>query len=338
MTKKGNLICVMIAFCLFTWSGICAQEEAMVLKTATGDIDGTLTIPEGKKNIPVVLIISGSGPTDRNGNNEEMENNSLKFLSEELRKNGIASLRFDKRGIGQSRDAMGEEKDLNFNNFVNDVKEWIDLLSKDQRFSKIIIAGHSEGSLLGMIAAVNNKKVSGFVSIAGAGRPADEILKEQLKNVVPSAKDIIYSMIDTLKRGDTIGEVPLIFYGLFRPSIQPYMISWFKYDPQKEIKKLEIPVLILQGTTDIQVKEEDANLLFASQPKAELKIIKNMNHVLKDCDTDDKEKQTPIYSDPTLPLNKEFTKEIITFIKKVKTSSEPSKQKTVVDSNQRTLK
>lgn len=313
-----------IYFQLITFFFLClscslnAQEEGMILKTTTGDIDGTLTLPEIKINIPVVLIIAGSGPTDRNGNNEAMENNSLKFLSEELRKNGIASLRFDKRGIGQSSGAMRKEIDLRFDNYVNDVKDWIALLAKDKRFSKIIIAGHSEGSLIGMIAAAHNKHVNAYISIAGAGRPADEILKEQLEKTPSSVKEIIFSMIDTLKKGDTVGNVAQIFYGLFRPSVQPYMISWFKYNPQTEIKKLEIPVLIVQGSTDVQVTETDATLLSKAQPKAELKIISNMNHVLKDCDTNDKEKQKAIYSNPVLPLNKEFSTEITRFIQKVK--------------------
>jgi pimeloyl-ACP methyl ester carboxylesterase len=213
---------------------------------------------------------------------------------------------------------MSAEKDLRFETYINDVKDWVAFLAKDKRFTKIIIAGHSEGSLLGMIAAENNKFVNAFVSIAGAGRPADEILKEQLDKAPKDVKDVIFPMIDTLKKGDTVGNVPVIFYGLFRPSVQPYMISWLKYNPQTEIKKLEIPVLILQGLTDVQVKETDANLLSKAQPKAELKLIKNMNHVLKDCDTTDKEKQKPIYSNPDLPLNKEFTADVIDFIKKLK--------------------
>lgn len=294
-----------------------AQEETIILKTATGDLDGTLTMPDNKKNIPVVLIISGSGPTDRNGNNEQMENNSLKYLANELRINGIASVRYDKRGVARSMDAMTSEKNYRFENLMDDVKDWVNMIANDNRFNKIIIAGHSEGSLLGMIAAENNKKVSAYISIAGAGRPADEILKEQYGTAPQNIKDIIYPMIDTLKAGDTIASVPRYFYNLFRPSVQPYMISWFKYNPQTEIKKLTIPILILQGTTDVQVKELDANLLAKAQPKAELKIIKNMNHVLKDCDYVDKEKQVKtIYDNPDLPLNKEFVKEVVEFIKK----------------------
>ena len=318
MNTNKTIVLTLITLLLLAFTKLHAQEESIILKTSTGDIDGTLTLPDTKTNITVVLIIAGSGPTDRNGNQESMENNSLKFIAEELRKNGVASVRYDKRGIAKSEDAMSTEKSLRFETYVNDVKDWVDLLSKDKRFTKIIVAGHSEGSLLGMIAAENNKNVNAFISIAGAGRPADEILKEQLDKAPKDVKDIMFPMIDTLKQGDTIGNVPPFFYGLFRPSVQPYMISWLKYDPQTEIKKLEIPVLILQGTTDIQVKENDANLLAKAQPKAELKLIKNMNHVLKDCDTTDKEKQKPIYSNPDIPLNKEFTAELINFIKKVK--------------------
>ncbi len=314
---------IKILFLLITFSGISlltlkAQEENIILKTPTGDIDGTLLLPDVHRNIPVVLLISGSGPTDRNGNNSSLENNSLKFLAEELRKNGIASVRFDKRGIGRSHEAMGAEKDLRFDMYVNDVKEWIELIAKDKRFSEIIVAGHSEGSLLGMNASIKNKNVNAFISIAGAGRPADEILKEQLSPTPANVKDIIFPMIDSLKKGDTIGDVAPAFYPLFRPSVQPYMISWFKHNPQEEIKQLTIPVLILQGTTDIQVKETDAELLLKAQPKAELKLIKNMNHVLKDCETTNKELQKPIYSNPDLPLNKEFAKEFVDFIKKLK--------------------
>jgi len=122
-------------------------------------------------------------------------------------------------------------------------------------------------------------------------------------------------MIDTLKKGDTIPNVPKTLYSLFRPSVQPYMISWLKYNPQAEIKKLNIPILIIQGSTDIQVSETDAKLLAKAKSSAKKKIIKNMNHVLKDCDTKDKQAQIPIYTNPQLPLNKDFVNEIVKFIK-----------------------
>jgi pimeloyl-ACP methyl ester carboxylesterase len=293
-----------------------AQDEIAILKTVTGNLEGSLSLPGQKTGIPVVLIIAGSGPTDRNGNNEEMQNNSLKLLAEELNKNGIAALRYDKRGVGQSSDVNKDEMEMRPETFVQDVRGWIDLLAEDKRFTKIIVAGHSEGSLFGMLAAIENKKVKGYISIAGAGRPIDVILREQFSNVPANVKEIIYGMLDKLKKGDSLTNVPPILYSVFRPSIQPYMRAWMKYDPQAEIKKLTIPILVIAGTTDIQVKEIDAQLLAKAQPKAELRIIKNMNHVLKDCDTLNKELQMLTYNNPDLPLNKEFSKEFTDFITK----------------------
>lgn len=299
---------------LLTFS-LTAQEEKAVLKTLTGDLEGSILLPAQKTPVPVVLIIAGSGPTDRNGNNDDMSNNSLKMMAEEFQKNGIASLRYDKRGIGQSSEVNKDEMEMRPETFAQDVKEWIALLEKDKRFNSIVVAGHSEGALMGLLASVNNKKVNAYISIAGAGRPIDEILKEQYSGVPENIKVTIYGMLDQLKKGDTLENVPLIFYTLFRPTIQPYMRAWMKYNPQEEIKKLKIPILIMNGTTDLQVKVLDAELLAKSQPKAELRIIKNMNHVLKYCDTEDKELQKLIYSDPDLPLHKDFTTELIRFVK-----------------------
>ena len=295
---------------------IYAQEEVLVLKTGKGDLEGTLLLPDQKQKMPLVLIVAGSGPTDRDGNNDGMQNNSLKMIAEELQKNNIASFRFDKRGIGQSSDVDKDESQMRPETFVEDIKGWIELLNTDKRFDKIIVAGHSEGALLGMLASINNPKVKGYVSIAGAGRPIDVILKEQFSHVSPEVKTIIYGMIDQLKKGDTIQNVPVILYSVFRPSIQPYMRAWMKYDPALEIKKLKVPILITSGTTDVQVKVIDAQTLAKAQPNAQLKIIKNMNHVLKDCDTLNKEMQAHIYSNPLMPLNTEFSKTLINFMLK----------------------
>ena len=298
---------------LFSTSSL-AQESALVLKTANGELNGSILVPEGAKSFPLVLIISGSGPTDRNGNNSGMENNSLKLFAEALQVAGYASLRYDKRGVGQSDLGVSEEKELTFDNFIYDVKQWVDLLATDKRITKIIIAGHSEGSLLGMIAAQNNKKVKAFISLAGAGRPADEVIKEQLSVAPDQIKNIVFPLLDQVKKGDTIPNIPPVFYAFLRPGIQPYMTSWFKYNPQTEIKKLLIPILIVQGLTDVQVKEKDARLLAEAQPKAQLLLVTNMNHVLKECDKTDKESQKPYYEEPGYPLNKEFMQKTLEFL------------------------
>lgn len=313
---KSALIFCFISAGSFAATDSLKQAKPIVLETATGKIRGTITVPETTKSVPVVLIIAGSGPTDRDGNNMYMKNNSLKMLSEELLKNNIATLRYDKRGIAESQDAATEEKDMRFDDLVKDAESWIAMLKADKRFSKVIVAGHSEGSLIGMIVA-KNAGADGYISIAGAGRSADLILKEQLKPQPESITKICYPILDSLKKGRTVDSVPQMLYTLFRPSVQPYMISWFKYDPQTEIKKLAIPVLILQGTTDLQVSKEDAQLLFNANSKSEYHLIKGMNHILKEAE-EDRTKNIATYSDPNLPIKKELVDDITGFIGQIK--------------------
>ncbi len=290
------------------------SKEAITLSTATGNIYSTAYLTGAKKS-PVVLLIAGSGPTDRDGNQAQVKNNSLKLLAEGLCANGIAVVSYDKRGIAESHAAMTSERDLRFETYIDDARAWVDLLAQDKRFSHVIVAGHSEGSLIGMVACESNKKVSKYISIAGVGISADEILKEQLSSQPQQAKDAIFPMIDELKKGDTIPNVPMELMMLFRPSVQPYMISWFKYNPQAEIKKLNIPILIVQGTTDIQVSEKEAELLAKANSASKKVIIKNMNHVLKDCTSTEQESQLKTYTDPNIPLSEGLVKNVVGFIK-----------------------
>ncbi|MBC7861456.1 MAG: alpha/beta hydrolase, partial [Bacteroidia bacterium] len=293
------------------------SESAIVLETKTGKIFGKIVAPASKKPIPLVLIVAGSGPTDLNGNNYAgLKTDAYKMLAEELRKAKIASVRYDKRGIGKSAAAFTSENDLRFDDYVNDVIDWIALLKKDPRFSKIIVLGHSEGSLLGMIACTKTN-ADAYISLAGCGSSADKILKEQFKAQPKMIADDANAILDSLVAGKNVERINPLLLSVFRPSIQPYMMSWFKYDPAKEIAKLKIPVSIIQGTTDLQVKEKDANDLFKAKPDASLSIIKNMNHVLKDID-DLTVKNQGSYSDASLPLKTEFLEVVLKFIKELK--------------------
>jgi len=291
-------------------------ETEISLKTQTGDIIGSLTTPSNVHTSPIVLIIAGSGPTDRDCNSAiGINTNAYKLLSESLVKNGISTLRFDKRGVGKSTSTMSSESELRFDTYTNDVLSWLSLLKADKRFSKIIILGHSEGSLIGILAA-EQTKIDGFISIAGAGRSIDKILQGQLKTTLPPQLFAeSNSILDSLRMGKTVLNVNQNLVSLYRPSVQPYMISWIKYDPAKEIKKLRIPILIIQGTTDLQVTVNDANLLFASKPDAKLLIIENMNHIMKDVDGDI-QKNYATYSNPILPLKSELVSNLVDFIKK----------------------
>jgi len=287
-------------------------EIPITLETKTGKIYGTLCTPIKFTKIPVALIIAGSGPTDRDGNNAMgLSTDAYKILAHKLSNRGIATLRYDKRGIAASKDAAAKEEDIRFENFIDDAKAWVELLKADKRFSDVIIIGHSEGSLIGMDAST--KDVNRFVSLAGAGQSADKILKLQLSNLPKMGKDTAFSMLDSLAAGKTISHVDPTMFSLFRPSVQPYLISWFKHDPQVDIKKLTIPVLILQGTSDLQVDTTDAKRLYAADPKAKLLLIKGMNHVLRDVD-DDKDANKKSYTNPTMPIDEGLVNDIAGFI------------------------
>ncbi|MDR0801136.1 alpha/beta fold hydrolase [Fluviicola sp.] len=295
------------------------EQDEVALNVENCKIYGTLKVPKANGKVPIVLIISGSGPTDRNCNNPMMTCNTYKMLSDSLSRYGIASLRYDKRLIAKSV-CEQKEDELRFEDYVEDAKSWIEFLSQDNQFSEIIVIGHSEGSLIGMIASENNTKVSKFISIAGVGTPADEILKEQLSKQLEgqptTIKNQIFSYIDELKQGRLLENVPQNLYSLFRPSVQPYMISWFKYNPQEEIAKLKIPILILQGDFDIQVSENEARLLHKANPSAKKVVIKNMNHVLKNSQSMNMNAQMmDSYNNPNTPITKELVENIVEFIK-----------------------
>lgn len=291
--------------------------EDVVLNTEMGEIHGSLLIPESTSigPLPVVIIISGSGPTDRNGNQPMMMNNSLKMLAEGLYDNDIASLRFDKRGVGASTTSLSSEADLRFDDYVDDVISWINYLKKDSRFGPIIIAGHSEGSLIGMLAA-HRGGADMFVSIAGIAESADKIIAWQLASQPDFVKDAAQPILDELVAGRKVDNVPPMLAALFRPSVQPYIISWFQYNPQEEIAKLEIPVLIVQGRNDIQVQTEQAVMLsnaISSSQTSDLIIIDGMNHILKPSESDF-QRNIATYSQPDLLLSESLIPQMVEFI------------------------
>jgi pimeloyl-ACP methyl ester carboxylesterase len=275
------------------------------LTTPTGTIFGTLTLPAGAPPYPVVLIIAGSGPTDRNGNSgAALHSDAYKQLAEALAKAGTASVRYDKRGVAASFAAAPKEADLRFDTYVDDAVAWTNLLRSDKRFSAITIAGHSEGSLIGMIAA-ERAPVHAFVSLEGAGRPAPVVLREQLQPKLPPA---LYAQADAalsqLQAGQLVPDPPAELAALFRPSVQPYLISWFKYDPAVEIAKVRAPITIVQGTADIQVTMADAQALKRGAPAAKLVVVDGMNHVLKYYpDHSSPAAALKGYEDPTLPID-----------------------------------
>ncbi len=277
-----------------------------------GKLTGELTVVNFKSKTPLVIFIAGSGPTDRNGNSKMTKSDCYLQLSDSLSNMGISTLRLDKRGIGNSIIDSFKEESMNIDTLVSDIDKIVDSMSNRKEFSKIYLLGHSEGSLIGILASQKNKFVNGLISIAGAGTSADSIILLQLSSQPKQVINIVSNYLDTLKQGKALTDVPKSFYALFRPSVQPYMISWIKYNPSSEISKLNIPILILQGKNDLQVKVEDAVKLNISSKQSSLMLLDNTNHILKLVRSMEENKKS--YNDPTFLLNADIPMHIKTFI------------------------
>jgi uncharacterized protein len=308
-----------VFFVCFLLCGVSQAQHKFTSADVTlrNEISGTLLVSQTATTPSVVLFIAGSGPTDRDGNSGAgLKTDCTKQLAEALAAQGIASLRFDKRGIARSTASGADEKSLRIENFVDDVVDWIDWL-RDRQYKTIVLAGHSEGSLIGILAALKHSHVRAFISMAGSGRSADELILEQV-NKNPFVADFVRQEINTslarLKQGATLDTVPPHLMTLFRPSVQPYLISWFRYDPAAEIKKLPIPVLIVQGTTDLQVSEQDAHRLHQANPDAQLIIIPGMNHILKDAPPE-MAANLATYQKPDAPLSASLVPAVVAFIR-----------------------
>ncbi|NBA97294.1 alpha/beta hydrolase [Pseudomonas sp. R5(2019)] len=290
-------------------------QRPITLDTGSGMLAGTLLLPRSDKPVPVVLLIAGSGPTDRDGNNAlgGGRNDSLKRLALLLANNGIASVRYDKRGIAASRAAGPDERFLSVEGYVADAVAWGKKLHTDPRLGPLILLGHSEGALIASLAA-ESAGAQAVISLSGSGRPIDAVLREQLHDRLPHPLlKRSEQLIDSLKAGWVDTHVPDDLQVIFRPSVQPYLISLFRQDPAAAFARLQMPALIVQGRNDIQVSVDDAERLKAAKPDAQLVLVDGMNHVLRIV-PEDLQSQLDSYKNPNLPLASILAQSLVSFI------------------------
>ncbi len=298
----------------FAQGGTTASATEITIDRPPGVIAGTLLLPAAARP-PLVILIAGSGPTNRDGNPAGMTSGPapLRQLAESLAVRGIASLRYDKRALGGSRSSGLPERDLRFEMYADDAAAWIARFKKDARFSAVVVAGHSEGALLGLLA-LEKEPADGYISIAGPARSADSVLRRQLFEQLPAPlvaqSD---SIIDALVQGRQVDSVPPMLGMLFRRSVQPYLISWFRYSARVELARWKGPCLIVQGTNDIQVAPSEADLLLAARSDCRLARIEGMNHLLKVSPAPRME-QMAAYTDPSIPLAPGLTDAIAAFV------------------------
>lgn len=313
---------LIIIILLVTTTSAPAAERPIAVTRDFGTLHGTLRTPDNGAQT-VALLIAGSGPTDRNGNSAMGVNtNNLLYLAQALEKAGIASLRYDKRGVAASYfddpEKMGQ---VVLDDFIGDAVALADHLV-GEGFERIVLIGHSEGALIASVTAQRTGNAAAVVCVSGAGYPMDEVLSLQLANqLAPAHMDLLMKAneaIATLKRGERVEEYPRELAALFNPAVQPFLISCMRFDPCAELREVNVPVLIVSGDNDIQVTVDNAEALAGAKPDAQLAIIAGMTHVLKKAEgrTLAEQAQT-VYVNGSLPLDEELVSAIVRFVEKL---------------------
>lgn len=284
------------------------KSEEININNQAIQLPGTLTY--SAENTPLLIWVHGSGPVNRNGNQpaQNVKANYIKQFRDAVNKENIAFFSYDKRTANsKNREFL---KDTQAKDFAFDVEEVVNHFKKDKRFSDIILVGHSQGSLIAMLAL---DKVDKYISIAGAGETVDKTIVKQLTAQSADFGKIAADHFKELQETGKVEDVNPNLLSIFAKPNQSFWNSWMQLDPVKEIKKVKIPVLIINGDKDIQVKIENANALHAANLASKLVIIKNMNHVLKDIQKE--EDNIKSYYSAEYPISKELIQTILKFVK-----------------------
>lgn len=299
-------------------------ESQFSIESGSLTLPGTLTLPANfNGKIPVALIVAGSGPTDRNGNSAgalRAQNNSNLYaiLAWQLAERGIASVRYDKRVIGDNLRKL-DLTAISIDDFIGDVAAGARTLAADRRFSRVVLVGHSEGAELVLQAVNRGAPAAGIAMLSGAGRPIMFILHEQLSKQLPPEELVKWDSASArYLRDEEPGEFHPGLKSLLQPANRKFMQTWAKYDPAVEIARVKVPVLIVQGGRDVQISVDDARALKAAHAAAKLIVIPAANHVYRATDTDDRMAQLRLYTDPTIPLVPELAPAIAEWIRTLK--------------------
>ncbi|WP_066548095.1 MULTISPECIES: alpha/beta hydrolase [unclassified Sphingomonas] len=284
-----------------------------------GPLAGTLILPAPDR--PVVLILPGSGPTDRDGNSPlGIRASSYRLLAEALARRGIGSVRADKRGLFGSKDAVADPNAVTVADYARDAGGWIDTIRKRTGRPCVWLAGHSEGGLIALVTAQGRSDICGVVLIAAPGRKLGDVLREQLRANPANAPLLPAAMaaIDTLEAGGSVdaATLPPPLLALFNPAVQPFLRDLMAQSPTALAAALKVPLLVIAAERDIQVPPTDGEALAGAKPGAVLVRVADANHVLKRVTSDDRAANLATYADPSLPVVPEIVDAIVAFVGK----------------------
>ena len=295
---------LLFAALLTATTPVSVPAKPLTQPITAGALAGTLTLPPVRPRA-TMLIVPGSGPTDRDGNNPMgVAARPFAKLAEALAARGIATVRIDKRGMFGSK-AAGNPNAATISLYAKDTAAWVTATRKATGARCVWLAGHSEGGLIAL-ASADQPGICGLVLIATPGRPLSTIIRAQIAanpGNAPIAGQA-YAALDALEAGkhaDVSAMHPALAKGLFSPKVQDFLIDSFRYDPAVLAKAAKVPMLIVQGDHDLQVARTDADRLAAAQPRAKLVVVPGMNHVLK-ASPADRAANMATYADPSLPL------------------------------------
>lgn len=278
------------------------------------------TLLDAGKRSPVVVIIPGSGPTDRDGNSPlGVTASSYRLLAAGLARRGITTVRIDKRGMFGSKAAIANANAVTIADYAADARAWARAARAATGARCVWLLGHSEGGLVALAAGQDRKDLCGVISVAAAGRKLGPIIREQLQAnpanapLLPSA----YAALARLEARQRFNNADLhpALVPLFGEALQLYMIDLLAQDPARLAASLKVPLLIVQGDRDLQVNVTDANVLAAAQPKARLVVLPGVNHVLKNVSTTDRAANVATYANPSLPVSTAAIDAIAAFVK-----------------------
>lgn len=293
------------------------REQELLIPVEGGvSLSGTLTTPDSRdSNHLVAVIVAGSGPTDRDGNQAGIiYPNTYRFLAHDLAQKGVSIFRYDKRGVAASARPGSKEYKLTFDNYIQDLVACISYLRERYHFRRAILIGHSEGALISFIAG-KKAQADGYIAIGAPGSPIDTILLGQIKERMPLLSAKAGTILSKLRNKETVDTVPRELTALFRHDVQPFLITMMAYDPSREIAAIDAPVLIIQGDNDLQIKMAETHKLIKAKPAAMVAIIQHMNHVLKISEQDNN-RNIQLYNSPAIPISAAVAEHINIFLRK----------------------